>query len=847
MKAFHTIAIPHRDILEGRLTMEVFAADLWEVAQNRGPEEYRDASTFFRKTYLTENLKALLTGVEKRLKGEEGDSVIQLQTPFGGGKTHSLIALYHKAKEWGVKTAVVVGTAPSAENDTLWGLIEKQLTGEIKNFGGKVAPGRDALRKLFEPHQPLLILMDEIHEYTVRAAGVMVEGKSTLADQTIAFLQELTEVAGTLPQLCLLFSLPASLMDHTSQTSIQLLHILQNTVGRKEKIISPVQESEVAQIIRKRLFQSVDEHDALKVIESYLDYICREGILPVGMERTEFRRLFLDSYPFLPEVVEVLYKRWGSFPSFQRTRGVLRLLSLVIYSLKDSQKPYLSLADFDLGNQEIRQELIKHLGPEYNGVIAEDITDRNSGAKQVDESLGSSYRGLHLATRAASTIFMSSFSGAQIHGATLNEIKLSATTLDNPVNEISVVMESLRKRLFFLQESGDRYFFCNQPNLNKVLFVKMENIPDPEIDDEEREQITELFRGGILKTYLWQDDPAVIPDSEELKLVVLKHNNTSIMQNIIEKKGQTPRVYQNTIIFLYPLVVERYLLLESIKKKIAYEKIESDPHLALSEDQKKRVRDQLKKAGDEVRENLRKVYRQIAIPAREGLRFLDLGIPVYGLERKLNDEVYDKLRSDGEIVERIAPLVIKERYLTQKPYVLTEGLYLSLLRTPGEMRPTSKGVIENAIAEGVKNGVFGLGECVNGEPVCQYFKENAPVALYGEEIIIREDLCQKQPPVPAGGSDLGREKEDDDSVHDKVDVIPPPDTGYKEKRKENIYLKFHIPDGKVSDVLKTILLIRNQFQNVQIEISATKGSMTESEYENSIEETFRQLGIELEE
>jgi predicted AAA+ superfamily ATPase len=152
--------------------MEAFAADLWEVAQNHGPEEYRDASTFFRKTYLTENIKVLLT-----------------------------------------------------------------------------------------------------------------------------------EEDGTLPQLCLLFSLPASLMDHTSQTSIQLLHIFLNTVGRKEKIVSPVQESKVAQIIRKRLFQSVDEHDALKVIEPYLDYICREGILPVGMERTEFRRLFLDSYPFLPEVV----------------------------------------------------------------------------------------------------------------------------------------------------------------------------------------------------------------------------------------------------------------------------------------------------------------------------------------------------------------------------------------------------------------------------------------------------------------------------------------------------------------------------------------------------------------
>ncbi len=93
MKVFHTIAIPHRDILEGRLTMDVFAADLWEVSQNRGPDEYRDSDTFFKKTYLTEGLRNLLSVVEKRLQGKGGDPVIQIQTPFGGGKTHALIAM----------------------------------------------------------------------------------------------------------------------------------------------------------------------------------------------------------------------------------------------------------------------------------------------------------------------------------------------------------------------------------------------------------------------------------------------------------------------------------------------------------------------------------------------------------------------------------------------------------------------------------------------------------------------------------------------------------------------------------------------------------------------------------
>ncbi|MCX7635418.1 MAG: hypothetical protein N2Z74_06695, partial [Syntrophales bacterium] len=119
--------------MEGRLTMDVFAADLWEVSRNRGPEEYRDSDTFFQKTYLTEGLENLLGVVEKRLSGKGGDPVVQIQTPFGGGKTHALIAVYHKASHWGAKTVVISGTALGADQ-TLWGLMERQLKGKNERF-----------------------------------------------------------------------------------------------------------------------------------------------------------------------------------------------------------------------------------------------------------------------------------------------------------------------------------------------------------------------------------------------------------------------------------------------------------------------------------------------------------------------------------------------------------------------------------------------------------------------------------------------------------------------------------------------------------------------------------------
>src|SRR3989304_6124707 len=142
MKPFHTIAIPHSDILEGRLTMDVFAADLWEVYKDRAPDEYKDVDRFFRKTYMTEGLANILAVVEKRLSGQGGDPVIQIQTPFGGGKTHALIAMYHKASGWGAKKVAIVGTALSTE-ETLWGALEKRLTGKVTRFKGQVSPGKE--------------------------------------------------------------------------------------------------------------------------------------------------------------------------------------------------------------------------------------------------------------------------------------------------------------------------------------------------------------------------------------------------------------------------------------------------------------------------------------------------------------------------------------------------------------------------------------------------------------------------------------------------------------------------------------------------------------------------------
>lgn len=843
MKAFHTITIPHKDILEGRLSMDVFAADLWEVSNKRGVDEYKDPETFFKKTYLTEGLDNLLSVVKNRLEGKRGDPVIQIQTPFGGGKTHALIAMYHKSHEWNANRAVVVGTALSKDN-TLWGTMEKQLTGKIDKLSGQIAPGKEALRELFSTYQPLLILVDEVLEYTTKAAGVKV-GDTSLASQTLAFLQELTEIAGSLEKTALVITLPSSVMEHYDENAEKLFQQLQKVSGRTEKIYTPVRESEITQVIRRRLFSDINEDELKKNVSAFVDYSRKEEILPTGTEPSQYKEAFLDSYPFLPEVVNVLYHRWGSYPTFQRTRGVLRLLSLIIHSLKETNKPYISLSDFDLSNSEIRQELLRHIGAEFNSIIDADISGKDAGAKKIDKSLGGSYQGLHLGTRAATTIFLYSFSGGGKPGALSREIKRAATTVENPSSVVAEANEQLKNILFYLQNVDEKYFFSNQPNLNRILLTKMENLSEEIISQEEFELLKNNVKGDKLKVFLWEDQPRNIPDNEALKLIVLKEKNIKLMEDILKTKGETPRVYRNTLIFLCPLESKKSKLKNKLGRKIAFERIQEDTSLKLSQDQKKQVKKQLNQIESDLNDSTIETYRVVGMPSKEGVRESNLGVPTYGEGKKLDQEVLEKLRNDGEVLESIAPIVIREKYLPEKDCVSTKQLCESSLKTPGETRVLSRDVFRDGIFEGVKKGLFGLGDLENDKPNCRYFKEAPTVAFSDNEVLISEGICRQQkgkgpeyPPhkpfVPPMTEEEGRKGEE-------------PPIATTEKIREKVRLNFQVPRGRISDIMGLMNLLQNKFQNLEIDITATQGSISEQDYEDKIKETFRQLGIDFEE
>ena len=752
MRGFDNIAKPHQDILAERFTMDTYAARLWEVFKGEGPAEYSDATLFFEKTYMTEGLETLLAGTERRLKGKGGDAIIQLETPFGGGKTHTLIALFHKANEWNAKPIVIVGSEMDAQQ-TLWSQIEKQLTGHVRQFNSQAAPGSDSLSRLLNRRrEPVLILMDEVLQYLIRAAGVSV-GESTLAEQTLAFVQSLTESVTACENVVLIATLQSGGLGRYGPNAQVLSDRFAHVLGRMKRKINPVSDAEIAKVIRRRLFSEVDEAGAKSVVDAFVEYADEESILPVGMQKSEYRNRFIASYPFQPEVIDVLYQRWGAFPEFQRTRAVLRLLSLVIARASRKSRaepqtvPYISLADFDLSNEDIRGELLEHAGQEYSGIIAMDITEPNAGAKSVDKALGPAYENLALGSRAATATFLYSFAGGPERGATLAEIKRSVTRTEIPAVTIDSVTRQLRENLFYLRTERGKAYFDTQPNLTKLLQMRMENVDAKAvaglIDARLRNNL--IREGGTLETYLAPAESKGIPDTTALKLVVLPQRDDDFIKGLLEMYGETPRVYRNTLFFLTSAADGTNRLQTAVKRYIACREIQNDETVSLSREQKAEIADKLQESENALNDALCRHYRTLLIPARDGLREEELSLSEHNAGMTLDEAAYDKLVSKGAITETIHHRIILTRYLKDNDAISTAQLFHTSLQTPGEQRIRREAWV-SGIRKGVEEGLFGLGlREENGHELTRlYFRQDIPeteIHLEGDEMLLQAKLC----------------------------------------------------------------------------------------------------------
>ncbi|KKK47418.1 hypothetical protein LCGC14_3155390, partial [marine sediment metagenome] len=334
-------------------------------------------------------------------------------------------------------------------------------------------------------------------------------------------------------------------------------------------------------------------------------------------------------------------------------------LSLTIYCLRKKNIEYITLGDFDLKYQDIRRELIKNIGNEYDSIIAADITDPNSGSKKVDNSLGESYKGLHIGTRSSTAIFLYSFSTGRDNGANLKEIKRSSTITSIPSSIVSEAVDLLKnEKLFYIEEQAGKILFKNTPNLNKIIINKIENVEDNDILVEEKKYlISSVKKGNFNKIYIWPAESRDIDDNPYLKLIILDKRDENFMNSIVENKGTIPRVYRNTIFFLSPFEAKRFELLYSIKRRIALEQIQKDTSLKFTQQEKKNISDSIKKQKEIIITKINETYRTLNIPARNEIEDVDLGIPTYGDSMNITKDVYEKLKSERTIIDKMVPLV----------------------------------------------------------------------------------------------------------------------------------------------------------------------------------------------
>jgi len=421
---------PHQDVATGEFQQAEFAADLAKVHNGSAPSEYKDPSEFFARTYLTDGLSTLLLGTAKRLCGKGGDPVVELQTNFGGGKTHSMLALYHMVG--GTKTqdlpgldqllsgaglvvpdkvnrAVLVGTSYGPANvdkrtrdygrpiRTTWGELAFQLGGEegyalvADDDERGTAPGSNLLEELFRQTGPNLILIDEWVAY-LRQIYRVDDLPSGSFDANLTFVQALTEAVKASPMTLLVASLPASQIEVGGEGGHQALARLKQTFSRVESSWRPASPEESYEIVRRRLFKEIPSDKYMHRDNTLKQFakLYRENPndFPQGCADEDYRRKLAKAYPIHPDLFDHLFTAWGSLERFQRTRGVLRLMAQVIHELWMSNDPSVMImpGSVAISSARVEPELLHYLDVSWQSIIAGDIDGANSTPYKIDQS-----------------------------------------------------------------------------------------------------------------------------------------------------------------------------------------------------------------------------------------------------------------------------------------------------------------------------------------------------------------------------------------------------------------------------------------------------------------------------
>jgi hypothetical protein len=761
LKPWYQVVTPREDLRENRpLDASEFAVHLDHIREQRAHPDYVNPERFFERTYLTKNLLNLSSQVVRRLSGHkvETSAVFNMATQFGGGKTHSLTVLYHlakggsRAKGWkGVRrilteanvseipaaaVAVFVGTefdvvdgrggTGEPKRKTPWGEIAWQL-GKETTFAAVaehdergIAPAGEALRRML-PDGPSLILIDELLNYVSRAR------RSGLSAQMYDFLQNLSEEARARDNLVVCVSIPASELEMNPEDQRDY-NAYKKLLDRVGKAISMSSETEVTEIIRRRLFEWGGLPDeARKTVREYAAWATDHAGELDGLSGEDITERFEGCYPFHPQLISVFQRKWQSLPRFQRTRGVLRLLALwVAWAFQEehrrsSREPLIALGSAPLDDQTFRDALFEQLGSDQLSVpVTTDIAGKKDAhAARLDREATETVKKARLHQRVATAIFFESNGGqsqAKIE-ASVSEIRAAVGTPEVNFADIETVLEDLTSTCFYLNVDRNRYRFGLRPNLNQMLVTRRGAVKDKEIEERVHETTSDIFEQGLkgIDRRYFPTKSNDVSDRPQLCLVVLGRGQSAhdpqtktLIEGIVREVGTSGRIFKSALIFV--AAEDDARIADAARTLIAWEDISSDEESGrqFDEAQKRSLNQSLGRAKADLKEAVWRAYRYVFLLGKDNaVKEIDLGQITSSMAPSISELVINQLVRDDEVSSVVGPNKLLRVWPPASPEWSTKAVRDAFFASPALPRLLEPESIRRTIADGVTAGNFG--------------------------------------------------------------------------------------------------------------------------------------------
>ncbi|WP_296136516.1 DUF499 domain-containing protein [uncultured Tessaracoccus sp.] len=579
LKPWREVLRPHEDVATGNFRASEFAADLWQVSQcPHKITDYSDARAFFERTYLTTGLRDLIAMAVRRLSGDQNAApVINLQTNFGGGKTHSMLTLWHLAggeplglfpqefqellSESGyvrddqplkARRVAIVGTELEPHGrevqgqriNTLWGELAWQLGGHdaFQLVADADATGTNpgaALHTLLERYAPAVILIDEWVAY----ARQLLERDDLVGgsfETQFTFAQTLTEVAKAVPGIFVAISIPASHdgddkargndEEVGGRAGQEALSRLQNVVRRTADQWRPASATESYHIVRRRLFQAADA-DAQAAInataKAFVEfYTERSTDFPKEARDYRYEERIRETYPIHPEVFDRLYEDWSTLDRFQRTRGVLRFMNGVIHALWASgdQSPMIMPGSIPFYLPAVGDEITQYLPDSWKAIIDADVDGEGSEPWKIDADKPL-FGARQIAKRLARGVFFGSAAtlGAGQKGIETQRLFLGVATPGDAVGNFHSALANLSDRATHFYGTHGRYWYDLQANISRRAKDQAERLHVEDVWAEIVRRLTATERGGaeFARVHVCPEDSGDVIDTDEARLVIL--------------------------------------------------------------------------------------------------------------------------------------------------------------------------------------------------------------------------------------------------------------------------------------------------------------------------------------